>query len=72
MGWNQDDFDEVEGGVIVGRIFNLPANGSGEAGRSTPIVLRIFWTVAEVVLRKWGDCTNSTGAFGLKTFLDQA
>ena len=24
IGWNQDDFDVLEGGVIVGRIFKVP------------------------------------------------
>ena len=24
IGWNQDDYDVVEGGVVVGRIFKVP------------------------------------------------
>jgi hypothetical protein len=24
IGWNQDDYDVLEGGVIVGRIFKVP------------------------------------------------
>lgn len=31
IGWNQDDFDVVEDGVIVGRIFKAPNRAAGSS-----------------------------------------
>jgi len=40
--WNDDDFDVLADGVVVGRIY-------ADASASTPPELRWFWSILEVI-----------------------
>ena len=40
--WNDDDYDVLAGGVVVGRIY-------ADASASTPPELRWFWSILEVI-----------------------
>jgi hypothetical protein len=52
--WNEDDFDVLADGKVVGRIYE-------EGSASTPLELRWFWSVTVIVPATPG-VTNGTAA----------